>query len=120
MVLAIQVHDDDDDKAEDDENVEMAEIFPSSNIGTDVNDIPSRKASVTRMDIFWICWSILIHLIDVIVDFALALRYWLDNKIGYFYWTMAVLLIPSIINIMISLRMYNQEMEVNKSYNQMF
>lgn len=100
---------------ENDDNFEIMGVFPMVNHGTDVNDIPSSKATVTKLDILFISFSILTHIVDVCFDLSLCLRYALEGNDLYFYWTMAFLFIPSLINLIISSRMYNQDAEVRIS-----
>lgn len=111
MISVVSIKPRDDDEVGE-ENVEFMGIFPMPSIGVDVNDIPSRKASVTKLDIFFICFSILTHIVDVGFDLNLAIRYLIDGEKVYFYWTIGFLFIPSFINIVVSLRMYNQDREV--------
>lgn len=87
-------------------------LFPVPNFGVDVSDLPMSKARVSLWDIFWICVSILTHLIDIGADLNLARSYYVEGMLGYFIWTVAFLFIPSFINTVVSIRMYNQDREV--------
>ncbi|KAK0175110.1 hypothetical protein PV327_008890 [Microctonus hyperodae] len=95
----------------DDDNSECDGVFPIPNFGTDVGDIPDCKAFVTEWDIFWIVFSIITHLVDLGTDLNLAWQYFRKENYGYFIWTSAFLFLPSFINIIVSIRMYQQDYE---------
>lgn len=52
------------------------------------------------------------HLVDMGFDYNIAIRYYLAGKVTYFAWTMCLILIPSLINVIISRRMQHQDKKV--------
>ncbi|CAG5073831.1 Similar to XKR6: XK-related protein 6 (Homo sapiens) [Cotesia congregata] len=94
------------------DNSELDGVFPIPNFNTDVADLPESKALVTRLDIFWIIFSIITHLVDLGTDLNLSFRYYIKGQLMYFFITTAFLFIPSFINIIVSIRMYEQDSEM--------
>lgn len=94
-------------------NVETTSIYPISNGGSDVGDVPSNTGCVTNWDIFFLCFSIFTHIVDVGFDLNLATRYLIDDKMTYFAWTVAFILFPTLVNTVISIRMHYQDHEMN-------
>lgn len=71
----------------------------------EIDRIPS-KDRATYWDIVGFVISIASHLIDVIFDVNLAYRYYIASNLGYFFTTLAFILIPAFINTAFSIRMY--------------
>ncbi|KAL0098398.1 hypothetical protein PUN28_008362 [Cardiocondyla obscurior] len=98
----------------------LANVFPG--IHSDVNvldtvDLPSETPCISRLDIFYLVCSIIMHIVDMGFDYNIAIRYYLGSKITYFAWTMCLIFIPSLINVIISRRMQYQDKELNSGTN---
>ncbi|XP_057336709.1 XK-related protein 6 isoform X1 [Microplitis mediator] len=93
------------------DNCELDGVFPIPNFNADVTDVPDNKALVTRFDIFLIFVSIITHIVDLCTDLNLSWRYYEKGQFTYFFITTAFLFIPSFINIIVSIRMYEQDSE---------
>lgn len=102
------------DRGGEEDNSELDGVFPIPNFGSDVGDVPDCRALVTKLDIFWIIFSIITHLVDLGADINLATIYYRGGNYNYFMWSTGFMLIPSFINIIVSIRMYQQDWEVNK------
>ncbi|CAH1182999.1 unnamed protein product [Ceutorhynchus assimilis] len=85
----------------------------------EVDRLPS-KDRVTNWDIAGFIISIISHLADVIFDCNLAFRYYLNSNLGYFFTTVAFILIPAIINTGFSLRMYVLDQDSRKTLTKKF
>lgn len=90
----------------------LASVFPGIHLDVDVVDVPTDTPSISRLDIFFLACSIVMHLVDMGFDYNIAIRYYLGGKITYFVWTMCLILIPSLINVAISRRMQHQDKQV--------
>lgn len=95
----------------------LTRIFPTVNSDDDVVDVPMTTSCIPNLDIFCIVCSILMHIVDMLFDYNVAIQYLLDVKITYFAWTICLIIIPSLINVIISKRMHSQEKEVKYIYN---
>jgi len=74
-------------------------------INRDCPDYAPRPYSVSNLDIFLPIFSILIHGFDVITDVNVAYQHYATDEFVFFYGTIAVVLIPSFINTMVSWHM---------------
>lgn len=87
----------------------FTQIFPIANFH-DVVDIPTKTSCISN--VFCVVCSILMHIVDIGFDYNVAIQYLLDDKITYFIWTICLIIIPSLINVIISKRMQCQDKEV--------
>lgn len=71
----------------------------------EVDRIPS-KDRATHWDIAALVISISSHLIDIGLDCNLAYRYYMNEHIFYFIFTLGFILVPAFINTAFSIRMY--------------
>ncbi|XP_066598233.1 XK-related protein 6-like isoform X2 [Prorops nasuta] len=106
------------DNIEEDNSMPLKDILPKNNYDTDDVDIPLVKPIITDWDVFLLISSILMHLVDTVIDISLAVRYLLANKIHYFIWTAAMIIIPSLINVIISNRMQQQDQKGQVASNE--
>lgn len=90
-------------------------IFPVLELDTDDVDVPLKNPSISYLDIFFLTFSILMHIVDMAIDISLAIRYLLNDNIMYFAWTTTFIFIPSLINVLISRRMQYQDNKVKKN-----
>ncbi|KAJ8682749.1 hypothetical protein QAD02_018541 [Eretmocerus hayati] len=79
----------------------------------DVTDTPPRNSNISNFDILFLVISIVTHCTDVCVDVNIVVQYYRHDKIPMFIWTIALILIPSFINTVVSLQMYRQDEEKN-------
>ncbi|XP_011865093.1 PREDICTED: XK-related protein 6 [Vollenhovia emeryi] len=94
----------------------LASVFPSIHLDADVVDVadlPTDGPCISRLDIFFLVCSIVMHVVDMCFDYNIAVRYYLSGKVTYFAWTMCLILLPSLINVVISRRMQHQDKEVS-------
>lgn len=87
----------------------FASIFLHARFDVDVVDRPTNNLHISNFDIFLLCSSIFTHVVDMCFDYNIAFQYLLGGKIIYFVWTMCLILIPSLINVIISTRMQHQD-----------
>ncbi|KAF7270296.1 XK-related protein 4-like [Rhynchophorus ferrugineus] len=78
----------------------------------EIDRLPS-KDRATNWDIAGFIISIISHLVDVFFDCNLAYRYYINGTLGYFFTTLAFILIPAVINTFFSLRMYMLDQDNN-------
>lgn len=78
----------------------------------DVPDIPPKSSEISNFDLFFLILSIVTHCTDVGVDINIVLQYYLNDKLNMFLWTIALILVPSFINTVVSLQMYHQDKKV--------
>lgn len=90
----------------------LASIFPVIHFGTDVVDVPTNAPCIGKFDIFLLISSIVMHIVDMCFDYNIAIRYLLGGKIAYFAWTMCLIILPSLVNVIVSKRMQHQDKEV--------
>lgn len=90
----------------------LASVFPGIHLDVDIVDLPSDNPCISRLDIFFLACSIIMHIVDMCFDYNIAIRYYLAGKLTYFAWTICLILIPSLINVIISRRMQHQDKEV--------
>jgi len=90
----------------------LASVFPGIHLDVDVIDLPTDTPCISRLDVFFLTCSIIMHIVDMGFDYNIAIQYYLGGKITYFAWTMCFILIPSLINVAISRRMQCQDKEV--------
>lgn len=90
-------------------------IIPVLEIDIDDVDVPPKIPCTTNFDIFLIAFSILMHIVDAVIDVSLAVRYLILNKINYFVWTTAFIFIPSLINFIVSRKMQTQDQKLNSN-----
>jgi len=76
----------------------------------DVDAMPNTR--VKQLDIFLLGCSIVMHVVDMCFDYNIAIQYLLNGKETYFIWTICFILIPSLINVLVSKRMQHQDREV--------
>lgn len=74
----------------------------------EVDRIPSRDRA-SHWDIAALLISISSHLIDIGLDCNLAYRYYMNEHIFYFIFTLGFILVPAFINTAFSIRMYIQD-----------
>lgn len=79
----------------------------------DVDAMPDTR--VKQLDIFLLGCSIIMHVVDMCFDYNIAIQYLLNGKKTYFIWTICFILIPSLINVLVSERMQHQDREKNPS-----
>ncbi|XP_011173356.2 XK-related protein 6 [Solenopsis invicta] len=91
----------------------LASVFPGIHLDVDVVDVPTDTPSISKLDIFFLTCSIVMHLVDMGFDYNIAIQYYLSGKVMYFVWTMCLILIPSLINVAISRRMQYQDKQMN-------
>ncbi|XP_071573926.1 XK-related protein 6 [Temnothorax nylanderi] len=91
----------------------LASVFPGIHLDDDVVDLPTDTPFITRLDVFCLVCSITMHIVDMCFDYNIAIRYYLGGKVTYFAWTMCLILIPSLINVVISRRMQHQDKEMS-------
>ncbi|XP_011302176.1 XK-related protein 6 [Fopius arisanus] len=84
------------------------------NFDVDTGDIPSSRSTVSLCDMIWIMFSILMHLVDLFVDFNLIRDYVMREKYYEVSWTCLFLFMPSLINICISIQMIKQDRQSNQ------
>ncbi|XP_034937070.1 XK-related protein 4 [Chelonus insularis] len=77
------------------------------------NEDDDGVGTVTKKHIFLIIFGIFTHILDMIVDLSVAGRYLLQKEYHDFTWTISVLFIPSLINVIVSDRMYQQDFELD-------
>lgn len=94
----------------------LASVFPGIHLDVDVVDVPTDTPSISKLDIFFLTCSIVMHLVDMGFDYNIAIQYYLSGKVMYFVWTMCLILIPSLINVAISRRMQYQDKQVKYYY----
>ena len=78
----------------------------------DVLDMPSKKADVSNFDIFCLLMSIVTHIIDLAFDINVAYQYLSCEQYSHFTLTILFILIPSLINNVISFIMRQQDRKV--------
>lgn len=84
----------------------------SQNNKKDVTDVPPRSSRISNWDIFFLVVSVFTHCTDVCVDVNIVIQYYLNEKLQMFIWTISLILIPSFINTVVSLHMYQQDEQV--------
>lgn len=84
----------------------------NNDANNDANDAPPSSCKITNCDIFFLVFSIITHVIDVGIDITLAVRYYYNDKMNMFAWTVALILLPSLVNTIVSLKMHQQDREV--------
>lgn len=92
----------------------LTRIFPTVYSYDDVDDVdvPTKSLCIPDSYIFCTLCSILMHIVDIGLDYNIAIQYLLDDKITYFAWTICIIIIPSLINVIISRRMQYEKKEV--------
>lgn len=85
---------------------------PNTDNPQDVPDIPPKSSEISNWDIFFLVLSIVMHCCDVCVDISLVARYFINEKMSTFAWTISLILVPSLINTIVSLQMYQQDEQV--------
>ncbi|KYM77217.1 XK-related protein 6 [Atta colombica] len=93
----------------------LASVFPGIHFDVDITDLPTDTPHISRLDVFLLACSIIMHVVDMGFDYNIAVQYYLGGKVTYFTWTMCLILIPSLINVVISRRMQLQDKQVNSS-----
>ncbi|EZA56046.1 hypothetical protein DMN91_005608 [Ooceraea biroi] len=93
----------------------LANMFPVIHFNTDVVDIPTDAPCISKLDIFLLACSIVMHILDMCFDYNIAVRYCLAGKMTYFAWTMCLIILPSLVNVIVSKRMQRQDKEMNSS-----
>ncbi|XP_014470451.1 PREDICTED: XK-related protein 6-like [Dinoponera quadriceps] len=94
----------------------LTRILPHDHLDGDDVDITMTPRTYNWFIFCSIC-SILMHIIDMVFDYNIAIQYLLYNKITYFTWTICFIVIPSLINCIVSKRMQNQDKEIHTSTN---
>ncbi|KAM0735446.1 hypothetical protein ACS0PU_010594 [Formica fusca] len=89
----------------------VTNIFPAIHVDSDTVDT-APNTHINQLDIFLLASSILMHIVDMCFDYNIAIRYLLIGKVTYFTWTICLILIPSLINVIVSERMQHQDREV--------
>lgn len=79
-------------------------------------DVPAKTPFISILDIFLLACSIVMHIVDLGFDYNIAIRYLIGGKMVYFAWTICFIVIPSLINVIISRRMQHQDNEVKIPY----
>lgn len=87
---------------------------PVRNVDANSEDTAVSEVFVDLRNIFMIGVSISLHLYDIGSDFYLAWGYWITKEYAKLTWTAIFLFVPSLVNIIISIRMYNQDYEVHE------
>ncbi|XP_020293956.1 XK-related protein 6-like [Pseudomyrmex gracilis] len=87
----------------------FASIFLHAHFDVDVVDRPANNLHISNFDIFLLGSSIFTHIVDMGFDYNVAFQYLFRGKTIYFVWTMCLILIPSLINVIISKRMQHQD-----------
>jgi len=90
----------------------LANVFPGIHFDVDITDLPTDTPHISRLDVFLLACSIIMHVVDMGFDYNIAVQYYLGGKVTYFTWTMCLILIPSLINVVISRRMQLQDKQV--------
>ncbi|XP_018406605.1 PREDICTED: XK-related protein 6-like [Cyphomyrmex costatus] len=93
----------------------LASVFPGIHFDVDLTDLPTDTPRISRLDIFLLVCSIIMHVVDMGFDYNIAIQYYLGGKVTYFAWTMFLILVPSFINVVISRRMQLQDKETSSS-----
>ncbi|XP_011643852.1 cell death abnormality protein 8 isoform X2 [Pogonomyrmex barbatus] len=91
----------------------FTKVFPGIHLDVDVVDVPLDVPYISKLDIFLLTCSIVMHIVDMCFDYNIAIRYYLGGKITYFAWTMCLILIPSLINVAISRKMQHHDKKMN-------
>ncbi|XP_014203602.1 XK-related protein 6 [Copidosoma floridanum] len=84
----------------------------------DVTDIPPKSSKITNCDLFFLILSIITHCTDVGVDINIVFQYYFHNKLNKLLLTIALILIPSLINTLVSLQMYQQDEDEDQQKNE--
>ncbi|KAL7289115.1 hypothetical protein TKK_0017061 [Trichogramma kaykai] len=84
----------------------------------DVTDIPPKDCAISTWDIIFLFLSIVTHCTDIGIDVNLVVQYYLNNKITMFIWTITLILVPSFINTIVSLQMYEQDEQKKLQHGQ--
>lgn len=90
----------------------ITRVFPTACVDDDVMDIPKNTPCIPKSLLFCLMCSIIMHIVDMGLDYNIAIQYLLSDEIIYFVWTICVIIIPSLINCLISRRMQCQDKEV--------
>lgn len=90
----------------------LTNIFPVIHSDIDNVDVPTNTPCISKLDIFFLASSIIMHIVDMCFDYNIAIRYLLAGKVTYFVWTICLIIIPSLINVIVSKRMQRQDKEV--------
>lgn len=90
----------------------LTNIFPVIHSDIDNVDIPTNTPCISKLDVFLLASSIIMHIVDMCFDYNIAIQYFLAGKMTYFAWTMCLIIIPSLINVIVSKRMQHQDKEV--------
>lgn len=90
----------------------LTNIFPAIHGDVDTVDT-SPNTRINQLDIFLLASSIFMHIVDMCFDYNIAIQYLLIGKVTYFAWTICLILIPSLINVIVSERMQHQDRERN-------
>ncbi|XP_012222540.1 XK-related protein 6 [Linepithema humile] len=91
----------------------LTNIFPVIHSDTDNVDVPPNTPCISKLDVFLLASSIFMHIVDMCFDYNIAIQYILTGKITYFAWTICLIIIPSLINVIVSKRMQRQDKEIN-------
>jgi len=90
----------------------LTNMFPVIHFDTDVVDIPANTPCISKLDIFLLSCSIVMHIVDMCFDYNIAIRYLLSGKTIYFVCTICLIILPSLVNVIVSKRMQRQDKEV--------
>lgn len=74
--------------------------------GFDETDKPPSNFRVTKLDIFGLVYSIIVHIVDVGFDINLAYHYFKGGLFVYFILTIFFMFAPALLITLLSLRMY--------------
>jgi len=84
--------------------VQKADSYRSKS-GLDEPDELPRDLSISYWDLITLILAIVSHVIDVCIDYNVAYQYYRYEKLHYFVLTIIFILVPSIINTYMSLKM---------------
>ncbi|XP_012274294.1 XK-related protein 4 [Orussus abietinus] len=77
-----------------------------------VKEFDIKKKMVSNWDVCCLVFSIITHVVDVILDITLAVRYLLNDRIAHFIWTIVFVFVPTIVVTVMSMKMYKQDQEL--------
>jgi hypothetical protein len=92
----------------------LANMFPVIHFDADVVDIPANLPCISKLDIFLLACSIVMHIVDMCFDYNIAIRYFINGRTTYFVWTICLIILPSLVNVIVSKRMQRQDKEVKQ------
>lgn len=94
----------------------LTAVFPTVHLDSDIVDVPMKTPRIRYLLPFCSVCSIIMHIVDMVFDYNIAIRYLLSDKIAYFIWTICIIIIPSLTNCIISGRMQTQDKKVLHTY----